>query len=153
MSTTWTAGSTRGRGWSIRGFALTLALLAGLAGAGSAQYHGWLIPEGGQSEKSPLTADAETLERGRTLYLSHCARCHGADGRGSGPHPEFMGDLSDELRAGLNTEGVLFYKIWNGHTMQHRIQVDDMPAFRDTLTRDEVWSVVEHLKILRTPVR
>ena len=47
--------------------------------------------------------------------------------------------------------GVLFYKVWNGHAIQLRVQVDDMPAFRDTLSKDEVWAVVEYLKVLRTP--
>jgi mono/diheme cytochrome c family protein len=29
--------------------------------------------------------DAQTLETGRTEFLSNCAECHGADGKGQGP--------------------------------------------------------------------
>ena len=61
--------------------------------------------------------------------------------------------LTDELRTELNTEGVLFYKVWNGHAIQLRTQVDDMPAFQGKLSKDEVWAVVEYLKVLRTPRR
>jgi mono/diheme cytochrome c family protein len=68
-------------------------------------------------------------------------------------HTRQGGDLTDELRAELNTEGVLFYKVWNGHAIQLRTQVDDMPAFQGKLSKDEVWAVVEYLKVLRTPRR
>jgi hypothetical protein len=44
-----------------------------------------------------------------------------------------------------------FTKSGTGHAIQLRVQVDDMPAFRDKLSRDEVWAVVEYLKVLRTP--
>jgi mono/diheme cytochrome c family protein len=43
--------------------------------------------------------------------------------------------------------------VWNGHAVQLRTQIDDMPAFKGKLTRDQVWDIVEHLKVLRTPVR
>jgi hypothetical protein len=59
----------------------------------------------------------------------------------------------DDLRTELNTEGVFFYKVWNGHAIQLRTQVDDMPAFPDKLSKNEVWSIVEYLKVLRTPQR
>jgi mono/diheme cytochrome c family protein len=31
--------------------------------------------------------------------------------------------------------------------------VDDMPAFQGKLSKDDVWAVVEYLKVLRTPRR
>ena len=118
----------------------------------AAQYPGWLIPPGGRDEKSPLSSAPDAATRGRVLYMSNCEKCHGPDGKGSGP-PDYAADLTDELRIELNTEGVLFYKIWNGHAIQLRTQVDDMPAFSDKLSKDEVWAIVEYLKVLRTPRR
>ncbi len=73
--------------------------------------------------------------------------------KGNGPTRTHAADLTDELRTELNTEGVLFYKVWNGHAIQLRTQVDDMPAFQGKLSKDEVWAVVEYLKVLRTPRR
>ena len=111
-----------------------------------------MIPPGGRDEKSPLSSAADAVPRGKAIYVSNCAQCHGADGKGSGP-PDYAADLTDELRIELNTEGVLLYKIWNGHAIQLRTQVDDMPAFQGKLSKDEVWAVVEYLKVLRTPRR
>ena len=128
------------------------ALFLGSILISAAQYQGWLIPPGGRDEKSPLSSVADAATRGKALFVSNCARCHGADGKGSGP-PDYAADLTDELRFELNTEGVLFYKIWNGHAIQLRTQVDDMPAFQGKLSKDEVWAVVEYLKALRTPQR
>ena len=119
---------------------------------GAAQYPGWLIPPGGRDEKSPLSSAPGAATRGKALYISNCQKCHGPDGTGSGP-PDYAADLTDELRIELNTEGVLFYKIWNGHAIQLRTQVDDMPAFSGKLSKDEVWSLVEYLKVLRTSRR
>ena len=128
------------------------ALFLGSVVVSAAQYPGWLIPPGGKDEKSPLSSQADVVARGKTLYVSNCAKCHGPDGKGSGP-PDYAADLTDELRIELNTEGVLFYKIWNGHAIQLRTQVDDMPAFQGKLSKDEVWAVVEYLKVLRAPRR
>jgi len=128
------------------------ALFLGSVLIGAAQYPGWLIPPGGRDEKSPLSSVPNAVTRGKTLYVSNCEKCHGPDGKGSGP-PDYAADLTDELRIELNTEGVLFYKIWNGHAIQLRTQVDDMPAFQGKLSKDEVWAVVEYLKVLRAPRR
>jgi mono/diheme cytochrome c family protein len=137
---------------AIRG-AIVLAAAVGLMAEVSAQYRGWLIPEGGIAEKSPVTSPIDAARRGQARFLANCARCHGPEGKGNGPDSDHAADLTDDLRIELNTEGVLFYKIWNGHAIQLRTQVDDMPAFEGTLTRDQVWDIVEHLKVIRTPKR
>ena len=133
--------------------AIALFVAVALAGAAttSAQFQGWLIPAGGKDEKSPLAGAADAPAKGRTLYTANCARCHGPDGKGNGADSDHAADLTDEYRSGINTEGVLFYKVWNGHAVQLRTQIDDMPAFSEKLSRDQVWSVVEYLKVLRTP--
>src|SRR5262245_9109797 len=117
----------------------------------AAQYQGWFIPDGGRDEKSPLSVVAGAAVRGKALYASHCARCHGAQGKGDGPGADYAADLTDDLRTELNTEGVLFYKIWNGRIKYGKGPTEDMPAFQGKLEKDEVWSLVEYLKVLRTP--
>jgi mono/diheme cytochrome c family protein len=131
------------------GLAAAAAMVA--IATASAQYQGWLIPIESRGEKSPLTPSPQIAREGQALFQAHCARCHGPDGRGNGPDSDHAADLTDELRDQINTDGVLFYKIWNGHAVQLRTQIDDMPAFRDTLSRDQVWRLVEHLKVLRAP--
>jgi len=132
---------------------LIAVLVAGSIANPAAQYGGWFIPSGGRDEKSPLSSVPAAVARGKTIFASNCARCHGAEGKGDGPDSDHASDLTDELRDTINPEGVLFYKVWNGHAVQLRTQVDDMPAFQGKLSRDEVWAVVEYLKVLRTPQR
>jgi mono/diheme cytochrome c family protein len=130
--------------------AAAAGLILATSGNAGAQYRGWFIPPGGAEEKSPLASVQGASARGKTIYVAQCARCHGPDGQGNGPDSDHAADLTDDLRSSINPEGVLFYKIWNGHAVQLRTQVDDMPPFRDKLSRDQVWAIVEYLKVLRT---
>ena len=130
-----------------------IILTLGLTVEVFAQYPGWLIPAGGKTEKSPVTSPADAARRGKALFLANCARCHGPEGQGNGPDSDHAADLTDDLRIELNTEGVLFYKVWNGHAIQLRTETYDMPAFQGKLTMDQVWDIVEHLKVLRTAVK
>lgn len=138
---------------AVRFLGIAVALPALLATSLHAQFQGWLIPDGGRDEQSPLTTTPAVLAQGRGLFQTHCAHCHRPDGTGAGPGSDHAADLTDPFRAELNTDGVLFYKVWNGHAIQLRTQVDDMPAFSGRLTKTEVWALVAHLKELRAPAR
>jgi mono/diheme cytochrome c family protein len=123
----------------------SLALAAVFTTALSAQYAGWTIPEGAKDEKSPLKNTADAVKKGKALFASNCQKCHGAQGKGDGPDSdpkEPAADLTDEFRIELNPDGVLYYKIWNGHPPA-------MPGFKSKLTKDEAWALVEYLKTLR----
>ena len=133
----------RKRGASL----LALGLTALLGGSITAQYAGWTIPEGGKDEKSPLKASPDVSRKGKALFATNCQKCHGALGKGDGPDSrkdEPAADLTDEFRYELNPEGVLYYKILNGHPPA-------MPAFKSKLSKDETWTVVEYVKSLRKP--
>jgi copper transport protein len=111
----------------------------------SAQYAGWTIPDGGKDEKSPLKTSPAVISKGKALFGSNCQKCHGPLGKGDGPDSNgAAADLTDEFRFELNPEGILYYKIWNGHPPA-------MPAFKSKLTKDETWTLVEYVKSLRKP--
>jgi mono/diheme cytochrome c family protein len=133
--------------------ASALAALVGSIVGAAAQYQGWDITRAGAEERSPLASVPGAAARGQAIFQANCTRCHGPEGKGDGPDSDHAADLTDELRESLNPDGVLFYKVWGGHAIQLRTQVDDMPAFRGKLSRDEVWAIVEYLKVLRTPQR
>ena len=69
--------------------------------------------------------------------------CHGPLGKGDGPRSDYASDLTDDLRTELNTEGVLFYKIWNGRSDPR------MPVFGDQMSKEQVWAVVAYVQSIR----
>ena len=122
------------------------ALMMSLGVGVSAQYAGWTIPDTAKTEKSPVKVAADAAKKGKSTFASNCAKCHGPEGKGDGPDSDHAADLTDEFRTELNPEGVLYYKVWNGHAQ-------DMPAFKSKLTKDDTWNLVEYLKVLRTPAK
>jgi mono/diheme cytochrome c family protein len=108
---------------------------------------GWDLPADADTTKNPLTVDAKVLASGKTLYTDKCRRCHGPTGVGDGPdadpdHREDM-DLTNPKRADRNSDGVVFYKVWNGRSRPK------MPAFKEELTKEQVWSLVAYVQSLR----
>ena len=57
-------------------------------------------------------------------------------------HREDM-NLTDAQRADRNPDGVVFYKVWNGRSRPK------MPAFKDKLTKEQVWMLVGYVQSLR----
>ena len=115
--------------------------------AASAQYAGWTVPPTAKDEKSPLKPAPDIVKRGRAVFTATCQKCHGPQAKGDGPDSDPRSpaaDLTDEFRFELNPEGVLYHKVWDGHP-------PEMPAFKSTLTRDQVWQVVAYVMSLRKP--
>ena len=52
-------------------------------------------------------------------------------------------DLTAAAGAKANTDGVVFYKIWNGRA------TPKMPAQKDDMTKEQVWAVVAYVQTLR----
>ena len=131
-----------------KGTALLVCVLGiGLSVATYAQYAGWNIPAGGKELKSPLKPSADVIKKGRGVFTSKCQKCHGPAAKGDGPDSDPKSpaaDLTDEFRYELNPEGILYYKVLNGHPPQ-------MPAFKSQLSPDEVWHVVAYVMSLRRP--
>src|SRR5438093_8143250 len=105
---------------------------------------GWQIPQNAEQEKSPLTPTAAVLDKGKDLFSSNCQKCHGATGRGDGPNGDPDHPPAD-LTASTTPDGVMFYKVWNGR------KAPPMPSFKSTMTKDEIWAVIEYAKSLRPP--
>jgi mono/diheme cytochrome c family protein len=145
---------------AMAAFMSALAAAAGYSGrdagqAGAAGQKpapgGWELPPNADDEKSPLTATPAVLNAGKALFKKNCERCHGPEGIGDGPDadPEYMADmdLTNPKRAERNSDGVVFYKIWNGR------KKPKMPAFKDELTKEQAWSIVAYSQTLRKPAQ
>ena len=114
---------------------------------GQQSTRGWTLPPDAADTKNPLTVDNNVLAIGRKVFADKCQKCHGEKGLGDGPdadpdHAEEM-NLTNPKRADRNPDGVVFYKVSNGR------RSPKMPAFKDELSREQIWSVVAYAQSLR----
>jgi len=116
------------------------ALYSLAAAAGTATAHDWKAPEEAAELRNPLPVNEVTVTTGETIYRQHCASCHGDDMRGMTAEEAGLSTAAPDLIRNLkmHSEGGFFWKIGEGR--------GDMPAFKETLTDDEIWSIVTAIK-------
>jgi mono/diheme cytochrome c family protein len=86
----------------------------------------------------------ESVGRGRDLFLTHCAPCHGPSGRGDGPAAAGLLQQPADLTAAHtadHTPGDIFWWVSHGLGLA-------MPAFADRLSTQERWHVVNFVLTL-----
>ncbi len=111
--------------------------------------------------KNPFKArkDPVAVSRGAVVYKKHCADCHGqnADGRGTRLPEALAGadfhDFSHRFASTLHhgAPRAWFRKITGGYTAETPNSdgtFSEMPAFNDTLAREQVWLVITYLQSL-----
>lgn len=89
----------------------------------------------------PLT-DANLVE-GIKLYAANCAVCHGAaDAKPSNVALGLYQKAPQLAKYGVedDDDGVTYWKIYHG------IRMTGMPAYRQTLTEDQIWKIALFLK-------
>jgi mono/diheme cytochrome c family protein len=140
------------RRWIAVVFVFSLMTISVIAARQTAQpaaksASGWTLPPEAQTTKNPLTVDPKLLATGKSIFKEKCQKCHGASGKGDGPDadPDAQEDmdLTRADRASKNPDGVVFYKIFNGR------KKPKMPAQKDDLTKEQIWSVVAYVQTLR----
>ncbi|MFQ5609383.1 MAG: c-type cytochrome [Woeseiaceae bacterium] len=90
---------------------------------------------------NPVPANDASVTRGAYLYEINCRVCHGKDGTGGGP----VGDVFDPSPADLGdaatqdqADGQIFFTLTRGRGV--------MPAYRDALSHEERWHVINYLR-------
>jgi len=99
--------------------------------------------------RSPSSFDAASIERGVLLYRTHCASCHGVDGRGEGPRaaslPMWPPRLGGEL-LWRRLDGEVFWRILHG--LRDRHGVETMPGAVGQFSDADVWALIDAMKAL-----
>ena len=108
--------------------------------------HGPMMFVGNVEENNPLPRTDSVLARGRWVYETFCASCHGIRGWGDGPAAAALFPpppaLAALARVPALPDGYWFQRIRDGG----RLGGTAMPAFDSLLTEEDIWSVVAYLR-------
>jgi mono/diheme cytochrome c family protein len=118
--------------------------------AGTGHIHAPVPPEY-RSAHVPSAAwtDPRMIARGREIYMTRCAVCHGEEGRGDGPAvtalPVKPPDLRDPGMVGEMAGNYWFWRVSEGGLVEpFRSQGSIMPAWKDELSVEDRWAVIAY---------
>jgi mono/diheme cytochrome c family protein len=99
------------------------------------------IPPEAAAKANPVKPTADSLAKGKKIYLIDCEMCHGkaGDGKGDlGADYKTMPDFTNPETLKNRTDGELFYVTRNGK--------GDMPPEDNRAKDDDIWNMVNYLK-------
>ncbi|MCB9421447.1 MAG: c-type cytochrome [Ardenticatenaceae bacterium] len=98
------------------------------------------VIEGNLTESAMMTP---SFERGKQLYLTTCAQCHGLSGQGDGWNGQYL-DVSPANFTDLNmrgmTDGDYFARVSLG------VQNSAMPTWGEFLPAEQRWDVIKYIQ-------
>ena len=100
----------------------------------------WEAPYEAASLINPVPFSTASVAKGRATYLANCTLCHGEYGMGDGPAATSLPIRPSNLRhtARHDLDGEMAWKIYTGR--------DPMPAWKHTLTEQQVWELVNFVR-------
>lgn len=104
------------------------------------------VPAEYRGVQNPLSPDGSTISEGRSLYQENCASCHGATGMGDGevanslnPSPALLAYM---IQMPMAVDEYMLWSVSEGGAAFGT----DMPAFKDVLTKDEIWKIITYMR-------
>ena len=98
---------------------------------------------------NPLAPTAENIAEGKESFSHYCVVCHGMDGQNTGvPFADAMSPAVPSLasrQVQAYTDGQLHWII------EYGLRPSGMPASREILTDEEIWSAVVYIRHLPAP--
>jgi mono/diheme cytochrome c family protein len=103
-------------------------------------------PPGAETSALPASESSLLLAFGETIYKTHCASCHAADGRGMPPeYPPLAGNPSIQMQSAANPIRMVLNGGFPPGTIGNPMPYG-MPPFAQTLSDDEVAAVVTFIR-------
>lgn len=101
------------------------------------------------SVTNPIKSSDESIGRGKQVFETNCATCHGLNGGGQGPAAHGITTSPRQLWAWNNTDsstdGYLYWFITNGR--------NEMPPWGLVLSENDRWDAINYIKTLKQPAR
>jgi mono/diheme cytochrome c family protein len=104
------------------------------------------VPKDYDGAKSTVELGPAAIAAGSELYAKQCASCHGNNGMGDGdagralsPSPALLAYM---IRRPISVDEYLLWTISEGGKQFET----EMPAFKDKLAREEIWSIVAYMR-------
>lgn len=104
------------------------------------------VPAEYRGQTNPFEGSDDAVSEGRRLYATHCELCHGSEGLGDGqianslsPSPALLAHL---IQMPMAVDEYLLWSISEGGTAFGT----SMPAFREVLSREEIWKTITFLR-------
>jgi DMSO reductase family type II enzyme heme b subunit len=104
-------------------------------------------------------SSAESIQRGREVYVSNkCQQCHGDQGRGNGPS---WPDMKDDWKNPILPANLANKEAFRGgaepfdvfRTLSAGLNGTPMPAFRDSISVEQRWDLVNYILSLGPPLK
>jgi mono/diheme cytochrome c family protein len=106
--------------------------------------HNYVISPEDAARKNPIKFTDASVGRGKKIFMTQCALCHGEKGDGKGDLAKEMAlnlpDLTKPDALATRTDGELFAIVGNGK--------DPMPSQKGRMMERQLWNLVNYLRAL-----
>ena len=99
-----------------------------------------------EGAQSTVAGNPEAIADGGKIYAQNCAACHGPNGMGNGdmgkalsPSPALLAYM---IRRPIAVDEYLLWTVSEGGKQFGT----EMPAFKDKLSREEIWKIVAYMR-------
>jgi mono/diheme cytochrome c family protein len=102
--------------------------------------HEWMAPKQYSDMKNPIVQGADSIARGKEIFLDNCAACHGENGKGLKAEETNLEKSTPNLllRLATHSDGDFFWKIQEGRS--------EMPSFKDVIDEESIWDVINFIE-------
>jgi len=133
--------------------AVILLALAGCKAKPPGSAERWVVTNakhrlfvGNKDQKNPLPSNAEVLAEGKEAFSHYCVACHGMDGQNTGV--PFADRMSPQVPSLASSDVQSYSDGQLKWVIDYGIWPSGMPGSKDTLSDEEIWSIVVFLRHL-----